>query len=187
MANYSAATIGSEFDHPLDSGKYPREGTPNALGVTGLYYAVVVDQEGGRASQDQPSSFPFHTDDLAIASVSIDVEREDGDSVRVWFQAVDYKGEEQYDSVVVHSDSSPPVIQNLWLESKGVSGLALLGSDSLLDVQGEFETYDMHSGLRSIEWWIGTEHGQDDVGFGTVSVLNEDPVRLNYVLWHTHM
>ncbi len=147
VANYSAG-IEPEYDHPLDTGRYPRGGTPNALGVIQVSYAVVVDQVGGTSDESmrQPTIFDSETTDLAIEAVEVDPDTqvEDGDSVRIWFQALDFKFQEQVDSVLVHIDSSPPILQNLWLEWNGVPGLALLGTGSLLDMSIQFQTYDEH-------------------------------------------
>lgn len=145
VANYSEE-IGPEFDHPLDSGRYPRNGTPNALGVTRLFYEVIVDQVGGTSAESttRPVVFSFETSDLAIEAVEISAEVEDGDSVTVWFNAIDFKFQERFDSVLVHVDSSPPVLQNLGLEYNGDTGLALHGTETLLDLNIQFQTYDIH-------------------------------------------
>ena len=145
VANYTSA-IEPEYDHPLETGRYPRGGTPNALGVTRLFYTMVIDQEGGSSEQSltQPVVFPFESDDLGIFAVEISTDVDDGDSIRIWFQAIDFKFQEQFDSVLVHVDSSPPVLQNLWLEWDGVTGLALHGTETLLDLSIQFQAYDEH-------------------------------------------
>ena len=43
----------------------------------------------------------------------MDIPRVDGDSLRVWVRATDVMGNTKTDSVLVHVDSSPPVIQTL--------------------------------------------------------------------------
>lgn len=144
VANYSG--VESEFDHPLDSGRYPRRGTPNALGVTMLLYEVVVDHEGGLsdASTTQPDMFLSETDNLAIDNLEVNVSVADGDSVRVWFQATDFNGLVETDSVLVHVDSTAPVLRDLWLEYAGNAGIFLHGTNSLLDLNIQFQTYDEH-------------------------------------------
>ena len=182
VANHSAR-IAPEFDHPLDSGQYPRGGTINALGVTQLRYRVIVDQQGGMstASTTQPTAFPFQSSDIGIDNVEISVDVRDGDSVRVWFQVFDFNSRDQYDSVLVHIDSSPPVVQDLWLEYSGVTGLALHGTASLLDLNIQFQAHDEHSGISRVEWWIGTEPGARDVGYGDVPVENVTEVNLQFL------
>lgn len=181
VANHSAG-IAPEFDHPLDSGQYPREGTVNALGVTQLHYRVIIDQQGGMstASTTRPTAFPIQSSDIGIDNVEINVNVRDGDSVRVWFQVFDFNSRVQYDSVLVHIDSSPPVVQDLWLEYSGVTGLALHGTESLLDLNIQFQARDEHSGISRVEWWIGTEPGARDVGYGDVPVENVAEVVLSF-------
>ena len=185
VANHS--TVSPEYDHPLDSGSYPREGIPNALGVTQLRYRVIVDQEGGTsaASTTRPTSFPLQSSDIGIENVEITVNVQDGDSVRIWFQAIDFRIRDQYDSVLVHIDSSPPVTQDLGLEYSGVTGLALHGTESLLDLRIQFRAHDEHSGLSRVEWWIGTESGARDVGFGNVPIENVAEVNIILTLYFT--
>ena len=145
VANYSGG-VEPEYDHPLDLGRYPRRGTPNALGVTRLLYEVRVDHDGGlsQASVTQPELFGFETENLAIDDLELNVSAVDGDSIRVWFQAEDFNGLKEVDSVLVHVDSSSPVLRDLWLEYGGETGLFLHGTESLLDLNIQFQTYDEH-------------------------------------------
>ena len=177
VANYTPA-IATEYDHPLESGAYPRAGTPNALGVTQMRYNVIIDREGGvsEASLTQPVIFTQTTDDLALEEAVLDIEEElmDGDSVRVWFQASDYLNHEVIDSILFHVDSTSPVLEDLWLEWNGVTQLALHGTESLLDLNIQFHTSDPHSGILSLEYWIGTEPGSMNVAWGQIEVQNVD-------------
>ena len=145
VANYTSE-IGPEYDHPLNTGRYPRGGTLNALGVTQVFYDIIVDRMGGASegSLAQPEVFPFSTEDVGIEAVEIATTLQDGDSVRIWFMAIDFNFREMFDSVLVHIDSTPPVVQNLGLEFSGVTDLALHGTGSLLDLNIQFQTYDEH-------------------------------------------
>ena len=51
--------------------------------------------------------------------ITVDIPRADGDSVRVWVRATDVMGNTKTDSVLVHVDSSPPVIQDVRLDQHG--------------------------------------------------------------------
>ena len=51
--------------------------------------------------------------------ITVDIPRADGDSVRVWVKATDVMGNKKTDSVLVHVDSSPPVIQDVRLDRHG--------------------------------------------------------------------
>ena len=173
VANSSIGDIDPDFDHPLSSGRYPREGTINAQGIVRVLYDVIVDQEGGRSLQSitPPANFPYETTDVGIEAMQIvDTELNDGDSVTVWFQVIDFRFQTNIDSTVVHIDSSPPALMDLWLEWNGDTGLNLHGTDSLLDLNIQFRTYDVHSGIYAVEWSIRTRHG--DVGYGMLPVQN---------------
>lgn len=173
VANSSIGEVEPEFDHPLVSGRYPRSGTTNALGIVRILYDVIIDKEGGRSLQSltQPTVFPYETLDIGIEAVEIvGTDLSDGDSVTVWFQAVDFRFQSNFDSTVVHIDSSPPALLDLWLEWNGDTGLNLHGTDSLLDLTIQFQTSDVHSGIYSVEWSIRTRHG--DVGYGMLPVQN---------------
>ena len=174
VANYTAAVIEPDYDHPLDTGRYPRSGTRNVFGIVQLLYDVIIDREGGRSteSQTQPRVFPFESEDVGIDGIEIHTRLEDGDSVRIWFQVIDFRFQNNYNSVLVHVDSSPPNLQELWLEWNGVTGLNLHGTESLLDLTIQFQTYDQHSGILSVEWSIGTKPYSNNVGSGNVNVQN---------------
>ncbi len=155
LANYSMdGEVGVAYDQPLAKGRYPREGVSNALGIVELNYDVIVDRVGGNHSNSvtPPAIFPFQTGDIGIQSVVIDTEIRDGDSVTVWFQAIDFRFQNSVDSVVVHVDSSPPVLTDIGLYWNGVGGLSLHGTETLLDLDIRFQAQDPHSGLFSIEW-----------------------------------
>ena len=170
VANFTSP-IETDYDHPLSAGPYPRGGTPNSLGVTQLLYQVTSDRVGGGSLTFEPSIFPYSTSDLALEGAVLETgEMSDGDSVRVWFQAWDYVDHTAIDSVLFHVDSSPPELEDLWLEWNGVQGLALHGTESLLDMRIQFTVSDPHSGILSLQYWIGMGPGQADVASGQVPV-----------------
>lgn len=162
-----------DYDHTLMEGAYPRNGTPNAVGVVQLHYDVIVDQEAGLSleSLTPPETFRFASDDIALGEISITTAQlRDGDAVRVWFLAQDYNSRQINDSVLVFIDSSGAVLSGVGLVRNGVAGLALHGTDRFTDLVVEFDAVDEHSGLFSLEWNIGTGPGHADVGNGDVPV-----------------
>ena len=174
VADFTGATITPGYDHPLSEGQYPRMGTPNALGVLSLSYEIVIDREGAMSNDSLmvPMNFTSEVTDVTLGSVDFNISATDGQSARIWFEATDFKSQEIYDSVVVHFDSSPPVLRNIWLEYNGEAGLLLHGSADLTTIIISFEAWDEHSGLWSLEWRIGTWYGGDDIGSGRAALLN---------------
>ena len=72
---------------------------------------------------------------LQSEKMTIDVPRVDGDSVRVWVRATDVMGNTKIDDVLVHVDSSPPVIQDVSLSRHGRTQLAVHNSVDLFDAK----------------------------------------------------
>ena len=174
VANFTGATIAAAYDHVLSDGQYPRMGTTNALGVLSLLYEIVIDREGGMSNDSLtlPVNFSTIVSDITLETVRFNITTTDGDTARIWFKATDFKSQDIYDSVVVHFDSSPPVLRDVWLEYNGEAGLLLHGSSDLTVMIISFEAWDEHSGLWSLDWRIGTWYGGDDVGSGRVPLHN---------------
>lgn len=168
-SRFNGSLVG-EYDHTPTEGRYPRNGTHNALGIVRLLYDYSIDQEGGR-SLAFPNTLRFESqDDVALQDISVMPDLQDGDSVRVWFLASDYNAQEINDSVLVHVDSTSPVLAGLGLERNGVSDLNLHGMEALTDMRIVFEAQDQHSGLLGLDWRIGTGPGLADVGSGGVAL-----------------
>ena len=53
------------------------------------------------------------------------VNSSDGDSIRVWVKAYDVMQNTAVDSVLVHVDSSPPIVDGMWLNRYGNYQLAV--------------------------------------------------------------
>ncbi|KAK2162034.1 hypothetical protein NP493_1547g00041 [Ridgeia piscesae] len=88
-----------------------REAIPNVNGIVKYEVSHSVDHDGG-CSLNSPDSWS-NVDDFQSEQILLDIPRADGDSVRVWVRATDVMGNTKTDSVLVHVDSSPPVIQDV--------------------------------------------------------------------------
>ena len=53
--------------------------------------------------------------------MTVAIPRANGDTLKVWVRATDVMGNTKIDSVMVHVDSSPPVIQDVRLSHVGGS------------------------------------------------------------------
>lgn len=183
VANFTGATIDPVYDHPLSDGQYPRRGTTNALGILTLLYEIVIDRDGGMSNDSiaVPMNFSNVVSDITLDTVHFNINTTDGDTARIWFKAIDFKSQENYDSLIIHFDTSPPVLREIWLEYNGEPGLLLHGSSNLSTMIISFEAWDEHSGLWSLEWRIGTQYGGDDVGSGRAPLVNFTRVRSKYI------
>ena len=55
----------------------------------------------------------------------------DGDTLTFWVRAYDIRSEYDEESVTFHVDSSPPIIENLWLTKDHILNLSVHGIDEL--------------------------------------------------------
>ena len=55
----------------------------------------------------------------------------DGDTLTFWVRAYDFRDEYLEESVTVHVDSSPPVINNLWLTKGDLQNISVHGLEAL--------------------------------------------------------
>ena len=62
-----------------------------------------------------------------------DVTRKDGDSVRIWVKAFDIMDNTASDSVLIHVDASPPVLEIGGLVRHGIGQLAVFHMKDLYD------------------------------------------------------
>ena len=63
------------------------------------------------------------------------VPRADGDSVRVWVKAHDIMGNTVTDSLLVHVDSSPPIIEDVHLMKYNVDFMTIQHISDLVDIK----------------------------------------------------
>ena len=64
----------------------------------------------------------------------LSVPRSDGDTIRVYVKAFDIVGNTAVDSVLVHVDTSHPVIDHIWLTKDGYKQLAVHNSMDLSEM-----------------------------------------------------
>ncbi|XP_064643638.1 uncharacterized protein LOC135497735 [Lineus longissimus] len=115
----------------------------------------VVKMEIGYALLNQPN-IPIRYSDVDIFSTkaSFNMSRADGDFIKFSIKVTDYMDRFLVENVIVGTDSTPPVINDLWLTREGSGRLAVHNSDDLQSMIFEWEAYDFHSGLREISWCI---------------------------------
>ncbi|XP_078658227.1 uncharacterized protein LOC144903711 [Branchiostoma floridae x Branchiostoma belcheri] len=156
-----------------------RQAIPNAYGITKVETVFSVDHNGGRSITTPPNTWTT-VPDVTAEGVDLDIPRVDGDSVRLWVQAYDVVDNSVQEEVLLHVDSSPPVVQNFWLNRHGVPALAVHHSSDLFTMRFEFEAFDDHSGLHNIHWSLqdfldsSTVHGEGQVAVRRPSLLHPE-------------
>ncbi|XP_038077173.1 uncharacterized protein LOC119745021 [Patiria miniata] len=170
IGSYVGGTIDADYDQHF--GKRGRAAVPNALGVTEFRVLYDIDHSGERnavnMSDDNSGNW---SSEGTNTQASYNLTLMDGDSIRFWVEARDLADHFVRDSVLVHADSSPPVIEDLLLVPK------------LAGISVKFRTYDIHSGVRTIEWLLFDNHTGTEMEHGSQTVpakkVNTDVEKCN--------
>ncbi|XP_038071216.1 uncharacterized protein LOC119740085 [Patiria miniata] len=153
---YASGDIESDYDQNF--GRRGRAAVPNALGVTEFRVLHAIDHSGGQTIVNASSDGSHNwSNESTNTQATFDLTLVDGDSIRFWVEATDIAGHSVKDGVLTHVDSSPPVIDD------GDGNLAVPSSADLDNVGIAFKTYDIHSGIRTIEWRIFTNESGTEV------------------------
>ncbi|XP_046581225.1 uncharacterized protein LOC124288740 [Haliotis rubra] len=125
----------------------------NVQGITRFRTSYKVDHQGGSSITSPPADNLFTSQGLN-QSQTITPSLVDGDTVRFWIRAYDIVLEMKEENATVHIDTSPPVIENLWLSRSSCLNISTRLVEELHDVIVEFDVYDEHSGVEEMEWRI---------------------------------
>ena len=168
QADNKAEGIFEQIDDPL-----PALGTPNVDGIIEFQYSF----EKTSPSQNQTAGFrPIQT--VTDEQVTLDdLPIQDGDTIDVTIKAIDISENTITESFRMYVDSSPPLLQNLWLTKDGYKQLYVHNSKDLSEMEFQFEGLDPHSSLKQVYWKLGTTAQGSDIGHGALSV-----VRLNHTV-----
>lgn len=82
------------------------------------------DHAGGSSFPASPSTFDIYMD-LHAQTQTIAAALADGDTFKFWIQAYDIIGVFKEESVLIHADSSGPLIEDLWLTREDRLDLAV--------------------------------------------------------------
>ncbi|XP_046362872.2 uncharacterized protein LOC124139656 [Haliotis rufescens] len=152
------ADIGSGYDDK--EGSRGVDEVRNVQGITSFRTSYKVDHKGGSSITSPPAVFTIQG---LSQSQTITPSLVDGDTVRFWVRAYDIMSDTKEESVTVHIDTSPPVIENLWLTRNGSLNISVHGVKELNDVIMEWNLYDGHSGVEAVEWRIVEKRQDEDM------------------------
>ena len=99
-----------------------------------------------------------------------------GDSLALKINAVDIAGNSYNEERAIHIDGSPPVIENIGLVKDGYRQLSVHDHVDLSKMNLEFDAYDPHSGIKTVEWSFGILDYSDVVESGTIVVFSVEQV-----------
>ncbi|XP_055958814.1 uncharacterized protein LOC130014035 [Patella vulgata] len=157
---------GVESQYDDNYGSRTTQAISNVQGIVGIKTIYKVDHAGG-SSINQPSQNEF-VDLGTDQQETITPVLKDGDTLRYFIRAYDILSQYKEESLTVHFDSSPPVIENLWLTKGDEVNLAVHGFEELDKMVIEWVAYDDHSGIETVQWKIldhltEVEHGSQRI------------------------
>ncbi|XP_071954211.1 uncharacterized protein [Antedon mediterranea] len=168
IGDYFSSELLSEYDQW--TGTRGRNAIPNKLGVVKFEDTFSLDHSGcSSCNQGAWSDVGLST------SESYNIPRIDGDSITFWVRGTDIMGNTLVDSVKVHVDSSEAIIDDLFLSKDGERSIAVHNSADLLEMNFEFQSFDAHSGLKTIHWELYDMHE------GTSIYLGSDHLSANHI------
>ncbi|KAK7493736.1 hypothetical protein BaRGS_00015065, partial [Batillaria attramentaria] len=99
----------------------------------------------------------------------------DGETYDIWINAIDIMGNHKEDRVRVSIDHTGPIVSIGGLRGRfGRDGLYVHNTTDLSSMLLLVHAADPHSGIKTLEWTVGTHDIFDDVGRGSVRVNRLD-------------
>ncbi|XP_046365956.1 uncharacterized protein LOC124141846 [Haliotis rufescens] len=159
----SSGGVGSDYDD--NEGDRSVAVINNIQGVTRFLSSYKVDHKGGWSITSPPVNNEFVSQGLS-QSQTITPSLADGDTVRFWIRAYDIKSDLKEEYVTVHIDTSPPVIENLWLTRGDRLNISVHRVEEFTEMTIEWVAYDEHSGLEAVSWRIVDKYRGRDIVHG---------------------
>ncbi|XP_046562580.1 uncharacterized protein LOC124271469 [Haliotis rubra] len=148
------------------TGILPVTGTVSINGITSFKYQWSLNN-GSKTSWASVSDFTNQ-------SLSLGLNLTDGESYEVWIEAQDIMLNTIVESVVVHIDRSVADIADTWLVRDGTSQVYVHNNTDLSTMVLQFRAWDVHSGITSVLWALGTTDAGSDLGNGALPVRKLD-------------
>ncbi|XP_062567668.1 LOW QUALITY PROTEIN: uncharacterized protein LOC134229901 [Saccostrea cucullata] len=142
------------------TGPLPINGTLNVHGIVKFEYSYSINNlSTERKTVSQLNQF-------ICSNVSIS----DGDEVKFSIHSLDIMNNTITDSVLILIDTSVPDIENIWLRRNSHGDVYVHNSKELSKMKLKFEAFDSESGIKSIQWYLGSNDGASDLGNGSFGV-----------------
>ena len=176
------ASIQNDADNDItgvydqETGKLPVKGTKNVDGVTGFIYSYSLN--------NGPYTSEKYMSDFEKESICFNFSLSDGDTYTFRITAEDVMENRLAENVTVHIDRTVPDISNMWLVRNNNKELYVHHSVDLSHMVLQFEAMDPHSGIYSMEWFLGTQVNTSDVGYGAEPIIKVS-VNVSHVLVHS--
>ncbi|XP_046562882.1 uncharacterized protein LOC124271765 [Haliotis rubra] len=160
------ASLGNiSLDYDDNEGDRSVSAINNVQGLTRFLTSYKFDHQGGSSIASPPADNLFTSQGLN-QSQTITPSLVDGDTVRFWVRAYDIKREFLEERVTVHIDTSPPVLENLWLTRGDRLNISVHSAEEFSEMTMEWIAYDEHSGLETVSWRIVDKYKDLDIVHG---------------------
>jgi hypothetical protein len=95
----------------------------------------------------------------------------DGDKYIMWMKVTDIMSRTRTEFCNIYVDSSPPILTQFGIENNGHDMLFVHSTDDWTHMVLEYEAFDLHSNIYTMQWTLGTSPDASDVGSGSMAVV----------------
>ncbi|XP_033746935.1 uncharacterized protein LOC117332160 [Pecten maximus] len=146
-----------------NSGILPVSGTENIDGITNFYFSLANDTKIIFNNETVPN--------FTSQKICLSLPLCDGETYRFNVVAQDIMFHAYSEHIYTHIDSSEPEIFDIGLEKDDYQLLNVHNSSDLSKMVLKFNALDIHSGLHSVAWSLGTSFGGNDIGNGSLGIV----------------
>ena len=144
------------------SGTLPVSGTPNVNGIVEFMFSYSKNN-ATFSSETEVSNFLDQT-------LCTTLDLNDGDTYILKIRAIDIASNTYSEERIVYIDGSVPHVDNIGLEKDGYRQLYVHDQTDLSKMDLQFDAYDPHSGIKTVEWFFGITDYNDVVDSGAIGV-----------------
>ena len=123
-----------------ETGDLPVTGTANVDGVVNFLYKYRKYSPSG----EEKSNFSFVPNPLSQQLTIMDTTVADGDTLEITIKAIDIMNNTLDDSITLYVDSSPPIVEEMYLMKDGYRYLFVHNTTDLSEMDMVFIAYDTH-------------------------------------------
>ncbi|XP_041351012.1 uncharacterized protein LOC121369995 [Gigantopelta aegis] len=142
----------------------------NKQGIVKFTTSFKIDHKGGSTFTSTPVDEDF-TDQSLSETQTVRPTLEDGDTFMFWVRAYDVRDTYFAENVTVHIDTSPPVIENLWLTKGDRLNISVHDIEEFNKLTIEWIAYDDHSGLETVAWRLFDNYTGVDIVHGLEHIV----------------
>ena len=124
------------------------KGTENVYGIVKFTFAFSQNSSSFSSEVDVPN--------LKSQSYCKSFSLKDGDTYHFKIGATDIVNNTFSETKTVHVDRSVPEINNIWLVKESHKRVFVHGKTDLSTMDLQFDAYDIHSGIKTVEWSFGS-------------------------------